>query len=113
MKREKLYLMHILEAAKRLDGYLKGDKKKFLDDAMTQDAVIKVLANLTESTIKISDATKQHYPDIPWAEIKAFRNVLAHEYLGNLEYEEIWNISQKDIPPLIEVIKTILKEKYD
>lgn len=112
MKNEKLYLAHIIEAAARIRQYTAPGKKEFLQNTMMQDAVVKVLGNLTESATHIEDATKTAYPQIPWPVIKAFRNVLIHDYLGDLELEEVWKIVHDDLPELVEAIKRILKEKY-
>jgi uncharacterized protein with HEPN domain len=39
------------------------------------------------------------YPEVPWAEIIEFRNILVHEYfMGNLEI--VWQIVKRDLPNL-------------
>jgi uncharacterized protein with HEPN domain len=112
MKDERLYLLHILESSKRIMEYLSVGYDAWLTDYKTQDAVIRVLSNLTESATHLNEQTKKQYPEIPWAAIKGLRNVLVHEYLGNLEYDEIWRIIQEDLPALVQSASKTLKEKY-
>lgn len=47
------------------------------------------------------------YPDIPWKNISAFRNVVVHDYLG-IDLEIIWDILEMDIPVLKKSVKTML-----
>jgi uncharacterized protein with HEPN domain len=47
-----------------------------------QDAVLRNLQTMTESTQRLSDALKAAHPDVEWRRIIAFRNVLVHDYLG-------------------------------
>jgi uncharacterized protein with HEPN domain len=43
--RDRLYLSHLLDAAKRIEGYIAGlELVEFLDDPPRQDAVIRQLA---------------------------------------------------------------------
>ena len=111
-KEEKLYLMHIVEAFGRIESYISPGKSEFLRNQMMQDAVVKVLANLTESVGNLPQATKAAYPDMPWGMVKAFRNVLVHEYLGDLELDEMWKIIHDDLPKFVDAAKKIAKEKY-
>lgn len=112
MSDERLYLDHIIEASARLKLHLKGGKQEFLHNPTVQDAVVKVLGNLTESTNHLEDATKEAYPHIPWPMIKAFRNVLVHDYLGSIDYEEVWDIISQDLGELVDTVHLILREKY-
>ncbi|MBV8938812.1 MAG: DUF86 domain-containing protein [Alphaproteobacteria bacterium] len=40
------------------------------------------------------------------------RNILVHEYLGDLEQEEVWKTVQDDLAELVQAARKILKEKY-
>jgi uncharacterized protein with HEPN domain len=75
----------------------------------TQDAVLRNLHTLSESIQRISTDTKFKYPKVPWREISAFRNVVVHDYLG-IELERIWDIVERDLPPLKIEIQSIVDE---
>ena len=56
MKDDRLYLIHVRECIERIEQYTLGGKDAFFTDAKTQDAVLRVLQTLAESTQRISDA---------------------------------------------------------
>jgi uncharacterized protein with HEPN domain len=108
MKDDKLYLIHIHECIERIDSYIVGkDKQKFLDSTLIQDAVIRNLQVLAESTQRLSDAAKESSSEIDWFKIAGFRNVLVHDYLG-IDIERVWNILEKDLPELKRHIEKLL-----
>ncbi|MBL8324245.1 MAG: DUF86 domain-containing protein [Rubrivivax sp.] len=47
-----------------------------------QDAVIRNLQMLTESSQRLSSEIKATESQIPWRELSGFRNVIVHGYLG-------------------------------
>jgi uncharacterized protein with HEPN domain len=44
---------------------------------------------------------------IDWIRIKAFRNIVAHDYFG-VDAEEVWQIIKNHIPKLKQDIKSLL-----
>ena len=50
---------------------------------------------------------KRSQPQVDWRNIAAFRNVLAHDYLG-VHLPRIWDIVQNDIPSLKHAIEAML-----
>lgn len=77
MKEDRVYLEYILECIKLIETYCKGGKKEFLTNPMVQDAVLRRLQTLAESTQRLSDELKQKNSDVDWRSISGFRNILA------------------------------------
>ena len=50
MKDDRLYLIHIREAIERIEEYTREGAEAFLEDHKTQDAVLRNLHTLAEST---------------------------------------------------------------
>ncbi len=51
MKDDRLYLIHISECIERIDSYVSGmDKEAFMASSLVQDAVIRNLQTMAEST---------------------------------------------------------------
>jgi uncharacterized protein with HEPN domain len=95
----------------RQDRALSGpDKKAFVSDLKGQDAVIRNLQVLAESTKRVSQDVKSEYSDIEWAAIAGFRNVLVHDYL-EVDVDEVWQVATQDLPRLRNSIKAILAAK--
>ena len=109
MKDDKLYLIHIQECLDRIERYIEIGKEGYFSDTKTQDAILRNLQTLAESTRRLSEPLKKKYPGIDWRAIAAFRNVAVHDYLG-IDAEQIWDIIQNDIPSLLQGIRTILND---
>jgi uncharacterized protein with HEPN domain len=100
MKDDKLYLIHIGECIARIESYTQGmTKEAFLASELVQDAVVRNLQTLAESTQRLSDRARQSRPDIQWYKIAGFRNILVHDYLG-VDLEKVWKIVLTDLPAL-------------
>lgn len=108
MKDDTVYLHHILECIRRIEQDTAAGQKQFLASHTLQDAVLRNLQTMTESTQRISEAAKTRYPDVDWRRIAAFRNVLVHDYLG-IDVERIWEITQRDVPQLKTVVLQMLE----
>ncbi len=99
MKDDGLYMLHIKECIRRIEQYVSEGKDAFLADTKTQDAVLRNLQILAESTQRLSDELKLKYPDVDWRGISGFRNVLVHDYLG-ISQERVWGIITQDLAEL-------------
>ena len=108
MKDDRLYLIHILEAIERVEEYTRDGEETFLEDHKTQDAVLRNLHTLAESTQRISDTLKAHHTEVEWRILSAFRNVVVHDYLG-ISLDRIWDTIENDLPALKKDIAAILK----
>jgi uncharacterized protein with HEPN domain len=73
-----------------------------------QDAVLRNLQTMSESTQRLSDALKAAHPEIEWRRIAAFRNVLVHDYLG-IDLETVWEIVRRDVPQLKSTVLVMLE----
>lgn len=108
MKDDRLYLINIQESIERIEEYTQDGKDAFLDDKKTQDAVLRNLHTLAESSQRISNKLKEQSAQVDWRTLSAFRNVVVHDYLG-ISLEQIWDIVENDLPNLKKNISTILK----
>ena len=109
MKDDTLYLIHILEGIGRIEQYTAEGKGAFLRDTKTQDAVLRNLQTLSESTQRLSAALKAGHPEIDWVRVGGFRNVLVHDYLG-INFVRVWEIIQNGLPQLKAAIEKILRD---
>jgi uncharacterized protein with HEPN domain len=105
-----VYLRHILECIRRIEEDTKGDYDSFMASHTHQDAVLRNLQTLAESTQRLAKEVKAKHLTVPWRSIAAFRNILVHNYLG-VDLYRIWNIVQDDIPQLKTAIKRMLDER--
>jgi len=109
MKDDRLYLIHILECVSRIAQYTAGGKDEFFRDSKTQDAVIRNLQILAESSQRISSTLKDAHAEVGWGKIAGFRNVLVHEYLG-INLARVWEVVELHVPELKQRVIELLKE---
>jgi uncharacterized protein with HEPN domain len=98
-----------LECIRRIEEDTSGGAAAFRGSRTAQDAVARNLQVLAESTQRLSDDLKARWPQVEWARIAAFRNVLVHDYLG-LDMDRIWVVTQRDVPELKKSVELMLRE---
>ncbi len=109
MKDDRLYLVHTVECIVRVESYTSEGEQAFLSDTKTQDAVLRNLHTLSESTQRLSSSFKARHPDVDWQSISGFRNVLVHNYLG-VNLARVWEVVSVDLPDLKAKIEAMLDE---
>ena len=69
------------------------------------------LQTIGETIRQVDDRTHgclfSHYPEIPWRQIIGMRNIISHEYLS-IDPELIYDITSKELPPLLASLHQIL-----
>ena len=108
MKDDTVSLRYIFEMIRRVEENTRQGKEAFMASHTLQDAVLRNLQTMSETTQRLSETLKATRPDVEWARIAAFRNVLVHDYLG-IDLERIWSILQNDVPILKAAIVEMLK----
>ncbi len=109
MKDDRLYLIHIGECISRIESYTADGKDAFFASTLIQDAVLRNLQTLAESTQRLSDDTKVKHPEVDWYKIAGFRNVLVHDYLG-VDLDRAWLIVERELLRLKKTIEAMQKE---
>ena len=110
-RNESLYLGDIQESCEKILRFTDGmTYKEFIHDDLHFDAVLRNLEVIGEAVKNISEETRITYPNVKWRKIAGFRDIVAHEYFGVNE-ETVWDIVRNQVPNLLEIVKTMLKEK--
>ncbi len=65
MKDDRLYLVHILECIGRIQEYTAPGEAEFMSSPKTQDAAVRNFEIIGEAAKRISDETKEQYPQVP------------------------------------------------
>jgi uncharacterized protein with HEPN domain len=72
-----------------------------------QDAIVRNLQVLCESTQRIDEPHKARHPEINWTSIAGMRNVLLHDYF-EVDFEAVWDVAVRDLPPLDKAMRPII-----
>ncbi|HET8736363.1 MAG TPA: HepT-like ribonuclease domain-containing protein [Pricia sp.] len=111
--KDKANLLAIIDSASKIKKFTASfsDADSFYDDEKTFDAVLMNFVAIGEFVKRLSvDLTEKH-PEVPWIKIHNLRNLFAHNYFG-VDAEEVWQIIQGDLEPLVRDIKKILKDTH-
>ena len=93
-----LFFEDIIESLERIEIYTKDlTYKRFRDNMMAVDAVLRNLEVIGEADKNIPKNIREKYPGVEWSEAIGFRNVLIHDYFG-IDIEAVWDTVNKNIP---------------
>lgn len=100
------YALHILDSIAKIRRIQeRGDIRQ---DDILYDAALRNLQTLSEATQQLPTELKQQYSDIPWREISGFRNILVHNYLGDIDAQTIAAVIEQYLQPLENAVKKML-----
>jgi uncharacterized protein with HEPN domain len=105
---DRVLLAHMLDCLARIREYTGHERARFEGSNLIQDAVVRNLQTLTESSQRLSADIKGTEPLIPWRELSGFRNVIVHDYMG-LDLDAIWLVVAQDLPALSEALNRMMQ----
>ena len=92
-------LAHMRDCLDRILEYTHAERSRFDASRLVQDAVIRNLLTMAESSQRLSSEIKGIESQIPWRELGGFRNVIVHGYLG-VDLGAVWLVVEQDLPAL-------------
>jgi uncharacterized protein with HEPN domain len=102
---QKLYLEDIVEPIEEIESFVVDmDLKTFAGDRKTFAATVRELEIIGEAVRNISDEIKTRYPNVLWQEIRAFRNMITHEYFG-IDVKIVWDVVRNELGTLKQQAK--------
>lgn len=103
-------LEHMRDAAQIAMDFLRYRDRVALDeDRMLLFAMIRAIEIVGEAAARVSVATKDRYPDIPWRAASAMRNRLIHGYF-DVDTEIVWVTVIEELPRLVEQLDNALED---
>ncbi len=107
-KHWKPYALHILDCIEKIH-HIK-ERGDITEDVILYDAILRNLQTLSEATRHLPENKTENYPDIPWKEISGFRNILVHDYLGDIDAKTVLGVVSLHVPPLKKAIKDMIQK---
>ncbi len=100
----------IVESIEKIEQYTHRYKsaEQWMHDEQCFDACLMNFVVIGEMTAKMSIEFLEQNKSIEWHKIKAFRNIIAHDYFG-IDFKEVWQIIQTKLPELKIQLKQIHK----
>jgi uncharacterized protein with HEPN domain len=108
---EGVRLRHMLDASREAVGFTRGKTRAGLDtDRALQLALTRLLEIIGEAASRISQASRDRFPAIPWSAAIAIRNRLIHGY-EDVDLDIVWQTICEDLPQLIEFLEKALEQR--
>lgn len=108
--RDREVLRHIMEYCAEIEYTMETfgkDYDTFASNTIYQNAIALCVLQIGELTTHFTDGFKKTYDKVPWNQIKALRNVVAHNY-GKIDKVILWETMLQDIPQLSGYCKQII-----
>ena len=101
MKNDFYYIERVLKDIDFIIQHTKDvhDVDELTENDLLLDSMSFRLIQIAENITKISDEFKRMYPELPWQDVKGFRNRLVHDY-GNVDFSFVYIAVKEDIPAL-------------
>ena len=110
MRGERLFLEDIVSAADAITEFIESEES-FEANRMLRSAVVHQLTIIGEASARLSPELRERHPNIPWSDIKGFRNIVVHNYFG-IDWSEVWRAATRDVPVLRDQIAEILRKEF-
>lgn len=99
----------ILQMSEEIQSFTAGMSfADFEHDPKTVKAVLYNLAIIGEAAGQLLPEVESLYPEIPWVDMRAIRNVIIHEYF-RVNLSITWETIKTDLPPLIKQLQELLE----
>jgi len=101
-------LRHMLDAAQAAQKSVQNETRaSFETNEILGLALQKLIEIIGEAAAKVTQETRDQYPQLSRREMIAMRNVLIHGYF-DINLEQVWKTVTEDIPPLIAESEKII-----
>lgn len=111
-KKDMNIISHILEYCIEIEetvDYFGDSFERFNTDKIYRNAATMCILQIGELAGKLTpEFTKTNY-EIPWRNIKAMRNIVAHAY-GSISIPDVWDTIKNDLPVLKAYCTKILQK---
>ena len=103
-------LVHIADAIRKIENYTaNASETTFSENPMLHDAVLYQFSIIGEAIVHVESELLNKY-DYPWHSVRAFRNLIAHQYFG-IRFDKVWSLIENDLPELKKKIESIINNE--
>ena len=112
-RRWRFRLDHIIESIEKIQGYVTDmSLEEFLADSRTSDATLRNLEIIGEAARMIPENVTSKHQHVPWSDMRAMRNIVAHEY-DRVDLLTVWDTIHNDLPPLVPLLVQLLEQEHE
>lgn len=107
---DKEIIDEMVEVSERMEHHINLHgitKEMFLSRDGYSEMLLMSVMRIGELANHLSDKCMEDMSDIPWHEIRGFRNIIAHDY-GKIRMEWAWDTVAESVPDLLIELKCYL-----
>ena len=103
-------LQHMFDSTKAILSFIEGKQRENLDtDRLLLSGILREMEILGEAAGKVTERTKDRFPDLPWKQMVGMRNRLIHAYF-DVDHDVIWKTIKDSLPSLANKLEKIISE---
>ena len=108
MKSVRDYLLDLQAETSAVERFTQGGERQFFEDDRVNYAVMMAYARIGEIAKRIPPRLLATQSQVPWQQIKGFRDVLLHRY-HEINLERVWDAVEQ-LPALRAAVEAMLAE---
>lgn len=106
---DRIRLEHMRDACELALEFVAGRALPHLeDDEMLTFALVRAIEVIGEAASKVTAATREDHPALPWSQIIGMRNRLIHAYF-DVDRRVLWNTATIALPALLTQLREVLE----
>src|SRR5699024_7755634 len=98
-----------LEAIERCQRYVTALDGRPEVVEMAEDAIERNLQIIGEAVNHLPEEITGAHPEVPWPQVRGFRNILVHQYFG-VDVDVVRDVVETHLPPLAEALRDHVTE---
>ena len=103
-----VYLGHMLDMARKAASRIQGKSRRAYDgDEDLRIVIAHLVQTIGEAAARVSAATRELHPGVPWKQITGIRHRIVHDYM-DVDYDVLWEVATGDLPRLIAQLEEIV-----
>ncbi len=100
-------ILQAIDRCRRYVNVLESDDPDLVD--MAEDAVERNLQIIGEAASHLPAEVTDAHQEIPWPQIRGFRNILVHQYFG-VDVAIVRDVIESHLPPLAEALQGHIRD---
>jgi uncharacterized protein with HEPN domain len=102
IKDDSVYLRHMLDQATKVASKVElKSRTEFDGDENLRLALAHLIQTIGEAARRVSDATREAHPEVPWKQIMGMRHKIVHDYM-DVNENILWVVATEHMVPLID-----------
>ena len=101
---DRVYVGDMLDRGRSIARLIAGlDYEGFVEDEPVRVAVAHYIQDMGEAASHLGGPFRGEHPDVPWSDIVAMRNRIAHGY-REIDFDRVWDVASVEVPAFVELL---------